>query len=464
MKMNWNNCFSEDRYGVNSSGKGIRSEFEVDWDRIIFSSPFRRLQNKTQVFPLPDEVFVHNRLTHSLEVASVGRSLGAMAGRALTENIHEIASSADVNNFYLNDLKHVIAAACLAHDMGNPAFGHSGEEAISKYFIDKESSEIQNQKFLELFTDKQWNDLTHFEGNANALRVLTKQQNGRQFGGYRLTYSTLGSIIKYPCESLASQKKGPVHRKKYGFFEIDRTVFTEIAEKLNMVVDEAGPQLIYKRHPFVFLVEAADDICYNIIDYEDAHRLKILTYDEVEKPLLAIIESYEKDKIDKTLQNLKALRNDKNEAVAYLRAKSINCLTNRCADVFIKNQDLILSGNFNISLMDGITELKDVLAEIGRISRQCIYNHESVVRIELAGFHIMSGLIEDFVEAALTEITKRSKRQEKTLNLLPTQFKLEESSSPYAKVIGIIDCISGMTDLYALKLYRNLRGIEMPHI
>jgi dGTPase len=387
-----------------------------------------------------------------------------MIGRALVDHNKTVAVDADANNFYRNDLKHVVAAACLAHDMGNPAFGHAGEEAISKYFIDKESSNQQYQQFTDQFTSEQWNDLTHFEGNANALRVLTKQQNGRQVGGYRLTYSTLGSIIKYPCESLASLKKGPVHRKKYGFFEIDRAVFIAIADKLNMVIDESDARLVYKRHPFVFLVEAADDICYNIIDYEDAHRLKILTYDEVEKPLLAIIESYEKDKIDATLLNLKALRNDKNEAIAYLRAKSINCLTNRCADVFIENQDLILSGNYNISLMDGITELQDVLDEIGTISRQSIYNHESVVRIELAGFHIMSGLIEDFVEAALTDIKKRSKRQEKTLRLLPTQFALDEALSPYAKVIGIIDCISGMTDLYALKLYRNLRGIEMPHI
>lgn len=462
--MNWINCFSDDRYGKNSTDKGIRSEFEIDWDRIIFSSPFRRLQNKTQVFPLPEEVFVHNRLTHSLEVASVGRSLGAIVGQGLVDQCAEIQYHKEVGDFYRNDLKHVIAASCLSHDMGNPAFGHSGEDAISKYFRDRVSDKTADLEFRNLFNDAEWSDLTNFEGNANALRVLTKQPFGRLPGGFRLTYSTLGAMLKYPCESLASDKKGAIHRKKYGFFDIDRPVFLDIAQKLNMIPEHDGSLLTFKRHPFVFLVEAADDICYNVIDYEDAHRLKILSYDEVEKPLLAIIENSEKELIDKTKENLKALKNDKNEAVAYLRAKSINCLTRKCADSFLQHQDKIIQGQFNQSLIDSLTDIADVLGEISTNSIRRIYNHESVVRIELAGFHIMSGLIEDFVESALIEKSKRTKRHIKTLNLLSSQYTFEESDTPYVKVMHIIDFVSGMTDLYALKLYRNLRGIEMPHI
>jgi dGTPase len=460
--MNWNNCFSDDRFGVESFGKGIRSEYEVDWDRIIFSSPFRRLQNKTQVFPLPEEVFVHNRLTHSLEVASVGRSLGAIVGMEIARNKEVKANESSVS-FYRNDLKQVVSTACLAHDMGNPAFGHAGEEAISKYFIDHGSATVGNQNFKSLFTEAQWCDLTHFEGNANALRILTRQQTGRLHGGFRLTYSTLGSILKYPCESLATERT-MVHRKKYGFFQDDTETFLKITAKLNMQPDANESHTVFMRHPFVFLVEAADDICYNIIDYEDAHRLKILSYNEVKESMLAIIEKDERNDIDDTKAKLKAIENDSNEAVAYLRAKSINCLANKCANVFLENQSGIINGKFNFSLLDGVKELQDVLKTVVNKSRKQIYNHESVVRIELAGFRIMSGLIEDLVEAALIDKSKRSKRHEKLIDLMPSQYKFDELADPYVKVMHILDHISGMTDLYALKLYKNLRGIEMPHI
>ena len=462
--MNWTNCFSDERYGIENYEKGIRSDFERDWDRIVFSSPFRRLQNKTQVFPLPEEVFVHNRLTHSLEVASVGRSLGALVGQEIINNIEEVKANPDAEHFYAYDLKHVVSAACLAHDMGNPAFGHAGEDAISKYFIDRETKKSEDKKFKSLFTKEQWNDLTHFEGNANTLRILTKQYKGRQFGGSRLTYSTLGSILKYPCDSLATEKKGQIHRKKYGFFDDDKDVFIAVTSKLKMIPDTVKGRIVYKRHPFVYLVEAADDICYNIIDYEDAHRLGILSYDEVKEHLIQIIAKHDNEDMERFETRLKDIESDKNEAVTYLRAKSINSLTHKCARVFIENQASIIAGTFNFSLLDKIDELSDVLNEISKKSIEKIYNYEGVVRIELAGFRIMSGLIEDFTEAAFTEETKRTKRHDKMLNLLSSQFKIEAESNAYTKMMNIIDYISGMTDLFALKLYRNLRGIEMPHI
>ena len=437
----------------------IRTEYERDRDRLIFSSAFRRLQNKTQVFPLPEEVFVHNRLTHSLEVASVGRSLGKIIGKKIA-SLEEIKEDDNARPFYRNSLKNVIASACLAHDLGNPAFGHSGEEAISKYFKKRDTEKEEDKIFKEQFSKEEWKDLITFEGNANALRILTLQQKGRVKGGFRLTYSTLGSIIKYPCESVASNKK-ILHRKKYGYFKIDEEVFLDIAKELNLIKDEIESGISYKRHPFVFLVEAADDISYNIIDFEDAHRLGILTYKEVKSSFLKIIETNPKDDIKWVKKQAKSLKDDPNESIAYLRAKAINTLIYKTADVFWKNRDDILNGNYDKSLIESIPELESVMKKIEDVSIKEIYNAKKVIQLEIAGFRIMSALVEDFVTSALTAKESRDKEQNKILGLLPKQFSFEESSSPYEKVMHIIDFIAGMTDLYALKLYRKLRGIEL---
>lgn len=458
--LTWKNCFSSKRYGMQDSKNDIRTEYERDWDRIIFSSSFRRLQNKTQVFPLPEEVFVHNRLTHSLEVASVGRSLGKIIGKKISE-LDEIKTDDLVRPFYKNSLKNVVSSACLAHDLGNPAFGHSGEEAISKYFKKRDTNKPEDLEFKNQFTKEQWKDLTTFEGNANALRILTLQQKSRSKGGFRLTYSTLGAILKYPCESIVSDKKY-LHRKKYGFFKIDEAVFLEIAQELNLIKDnEVKNGISFKRHPFVYLVEAADDIAYNIIDFEDAHRLGILTYETVRDAFLEIIRHNPKDDINWVTEQAKSLEEDPNESIAYLRAKSINTLINKCADIFWDKKEEILKGNYNHSLLDSIPELKEVMGKIEKISIEKIYNAKKVVQLEIAGFRIMSGLVEDFVTAALTTEKQREKEQKKILELLPKQFSFDENISSYEKVMHIIDFIAGMTDLYALKLYRKLRGIEL---
>ncbi|UEG53343.1 deoxyguanosinetriphosphate triphosphohydrolase [Mucilaginibacter daejeonensis] len=458
-EMTWCNCFSARRYGMIENEKGIRTEYERDWDRIIFSSPFRRLQNKTQVFPLPEEVFVHNRLTHSLEVASVGRSLGKIIGKHLS-TLPDVERNSEAKRFYKNNLKNVIAAACLAHDLGNPAFGHSGEEAISKYFKKRDTDSIEDKKFKGRFTPAEWNDLKNFEGNANAIRILTQQQKGRVKGGFRLTYSTLGAIIKYPCESLASER-GRKHRKKYGYFKADEKVFLDIATVLKMIPDNSTKEISYKRHPFVYLVEAADDICYNIIDLEDSHRLGILSYEEVSTLLLAIVAKNKAENINAVKEQVEELKSDKNEALAYLRAKSINTLALRCSEIFIENKDAIITGDYENTLIEDIPELNNELKAINDLSVKKIYNYKEVVKLELAGFRIMSGLVEDFVTAALTPEKLRQKEHKKVLELLPSQFKFEESDTDYVKVLHMIDLISGMTDLFALKLYRNLRGIEI---
>jgi dGTPase len=460
MKLNWNNCFSGDRFGMQSTDHTTRTEYERDWDRIIFSSAFRRLQNKTQVFPLPEEKFVHNRLTHSLEVASVGRSLGELVGRGIS-SLNEVKANHESVEFYTYHLKHVIASACLAHDLGNPAFGHSGEDAISQFFKSRE----KDNNFKGRFSESQWTDLISFEGNANALRLLTKQFTGRLSGGFRLTYSTLASIIKYPCESRAKQgKKGPKHRSKYGFFEAEKEAFLHIAEKLNMV-QEFNPEglIIFKRHPFVYLVEAADDICYSVIDVEDAHRLGIFPTTKVIEMLseIALLNPRENEE---RLKTLLAKVNDDNEKIAYLRAKAINALTMICSDVFLENADRILEGNFNSDLVGFRPNVKEVMKMISSESVKHIYRYPSVIKIELAGFRIMAGLLEDLIDAVLTPVADRNPEHLNLLDLMPSQYHFDEIVSDYEKVMAVLDFASGMTDLYALKLYRNLRGIEMPGI
>ncbi len=454
--MNWSNCYTTERFGVAEGEESIRSAFERDYDRIIFSSAFRRLQNKTQVFPLPEAVFVHNRLTHSLEVVSVGRSLGKMVGDFLAD-LPEVKGEREVRDFYRNQLKNVISAACLAHDMGNPAFGHSGEEAISKYFLDRAS----DASFRGRFDENQWEDLTHFEGNANAFRILTRQFNGRLPGGYRLTYSTLAAILKYPCASPDTIRKGPKHRAKYGFFQTERAAFERVTSKLNMRPDHTAPSAFF-RHPFVYLVEAADDICYSIIDFEDAHRLGILSYKQVEEVLLSVVALRKSEDMTRVKQNLAVLQHDPNEAIAYLRAKSINYLTEACAEAFKDQHKEILEGTFNGALIKHDPAVNEVLSHISQVSVNEIYSYESVLKIELAGFKIMSGLIEDFVEAALLDETQQQSRHRKILQLLPYQYRFKPSEGDYEKVMCLLDHISAMTDVYALETYRNLRGISMP--
>lgn len=454
---NWNQTYSAQRFGTKSAQLGGRSEYERDWDRIIFSSAFRRLQNKTQVFPLPQEVFVHNRLTHSLEVASVGRSLAEEVGIYISNHQDKLDLSTESVEFYRYHLKHVIASACLAHDLGNPAFGHSGEDAISQYFIDRSG----DADFRSLFSDAEWSDLTHFEGNANALRLLSNQFSGKLEGGFKLTYSTLIAMVKYPCESLASQGKlGPKFRSKYGFFQCDASFFSELAHSMHLV-RENDEHVVYRRHPFVYLVEAADDICYSIIDYEDAHRLGIFTTEKVVAdflPLILLNPNETEERIHALMQKV----SDANEKIAYLRAKAINALTMRCVNQFTSNLDQLLSGTFESDLISADSEVKTILKTIQRESIKSIYNHPTVVKIELAGFKIMAALLEEFIDAAICDASKRNPRQRNTLQLMPAQYAFNEDASPYLRCMAVLDFISGMTDLYALKLFRNLRGIEMP--
>lgn len=451
--MDLNLLYSGKRLGVDAS-KDTRTEYQRDFDRIIFSSAFRRLQNKTQVFPLPGSVFVHNRLTHSLEVASVGRSLGNLVGEFIVKKYKEELSK-ESRSFYRHNLYNVISSACLCHDIGNPAFGHSGEDAIASFF---EKNELT---YKSKFSEEEWTDFIHFEGNANAIRILTQQQTGKLEGSIGLTYATMAAIAKYPCESIA-RTKGVLHRKKFGFFQAEKENFQKIASETQMILENKNP-IIYKRHPFVWLVEAADDICYNIIDLEDSHRLGIIDHDKCVNLLLDLIDSLDAKGLD-GLKNRHNLIQDKNEKIAFLRAKSIGHLMIKAAKTFENHFEEILSGTLEkplLSLIDegNTTHSKDVLKQIEEFSIENIYNHHAVVEIENAGFNVMSELLSHFIPPILNG-GNRSKSDEKAIKLIPNQFLYEEESD-YKKVLGVLDFVSGMTDNYATELYRRIKGIEI---
>jgi dGTPase len=452
MNFDLNKLYSDKRTGVNSVStfSDPRTEYQRDFDRIIFSSSFRRLQNKTQVFPLPGSVFVHNRLTHSLEVASVGRSIGTIVGDFIA-NKYAADLSENSKIFYQQSLYNVISSACLCHDIGNPAFGHSGEDAIASFFQKNENNLKQK------FTEKEWSDFINFEGNANAIRILTQHQNGKSDGGLRLTHATLASIAKYPCESVA-KKKGVIHRKKFGFFQSEKNTFESIAQNTSMIKEQDNP-VIYLRHPFVWLVEAADDICYNIIDLEDAQRLGIIDHKTCVELLMDLIIDIGIDNIENVKINLSKIT-DKNDSVSYLRAKAINSLTTKSIEIYQQNFEDIVHGNYNVPLYDVITKDSTALQKIIDFSRKYIYNHRSVVEIENAGFNVMYELLSHFVLPALTDKSSRTKSEEKAILLIPEQF-LYEDESDYLKVLGILDYVSGMTDNYAIDLYRRIKGIEI---
>lgn len=442
--MNWNRLLSAKRLGMEewTTGKtGDRSQFQRDYDRIIFSSPFRRMQNKTQVFPLPEHIFVHNRLTHTLEVASVGRSLGNILAEKLAPEYPD--------NPFISEIGTIVSTACLAHDLGNPPFGHSGEAAISDFFKNGAGKEFQNQ-----LTVGEWKDFTHFDGNANAFRVLTHQFNGKRPGGFALTYSSIAGIVKYPYESVLAEKP------KFGFFQSEKENYLKIAAELGIEENQSKPGSFY-RHPLVYLVEAADDICYQIMDLEDAYKLGILSYDQVYALFLAFYNSETDAKqlasIDKTLKRV----TDRNEQISYLRAGVIGKLIHEGMSVFTDRLNEITEGRFTGSLMDALPQTQAAAMKVvKKISFAEVYGHRSVVEIEIAGYKIIGTILQEFAGAVMNP---KSTYNRKLLSLLPDQYK-SESETVYTRLQSVVDFVSGMTDVFALDLYRKITGISLPGI
>ena len=445
-KMNWATLVNDKRFGLedyHDPKKNLtRTDFRRDYDRLVFSSPFRRLQNKTQVFPLPGSIFVHNRLTHSMEVACVGKSMADNIALALKQ---KYAAGMPVEHF--DHLGDIVAAACLAHDLGNPPFGHSGEKAIGTCF-----SEGEGLKLKPMFTRDQWCDLTCFEGNANAFRLLTHQFNGRRKGGFAMTYSTLASIVKYPFESELA-KKG-----KFGFFSTEKEDFAKVATELGMLrLSEEGEPLRYARHPLVYIVEAADDICYEVMDIEDAHKLKILSTDEVTNALLAFFEPAKRAHMEEVMARVA----DPNEKIAYLRSCGVGALVEQCALTFIENEDAILEGRFEGSLLKNIRSLeREGYERCAEISLSKIYRSAEVVDIELAGNRIITFLLERLVGAVLEPDLHYSRL---LLAKFPDQYDVA-APTQFGKIQAVLDHVSAMTDVYALDLYRKLNGMSLPAV
>ncbi len=448
--LDWNKLLSPKRLGLEDEvvrTTDVRSQFQRDYDRIVFSSPFRRLQNKTQVFPLPGSIFVHNRLTHSLEVASVGRSLGNMVANGLAERNENISPN------LLDSIGTIVSSACLAHDLGNPPFGHSGEKAISRYF-----EEIDKNNLSAELTEAQYLDLTNFEGNANTLRLLTHHFTGRRKGGFALTYATIGTLLKYPCTSDDfSQGNCPYH--KYGVFQSEVPVLQKVAKELGLI-SYNGSKTIYGRHPLVFLMEAADDISYQIVDLEDAHRLGIISTTEAKKLMFDFFDPVTDKDALQDLQESLADITDENEQIVILRSRTINKLITDCVNVFWKHYDDIMNSRYFESLTDGLEgTTKQALENLSTLAIEKIYNAREVIEIQVAGHKILSELLQEFVTASLQKQKDKSLYTSQLLRLLPSQLIVDDGDI-YNRIFSVVDFISGMTDVYSLEMYRKIKGIS----
>ena len=463
--MNWASLYSAQRTGdkeqKNTNNDLVRNAFLRDYDRIIFSSAFRRLQNKTQVFPLPGAIFVHNRLTHSLEVASVGRSLGKAVGEKIAAKYGDESES--FREFYRHELPYVVASACLAHDIGNPPFGHSGEDAIRAFFnglTGDMRSIIHNS-----LTTNQLKDFENFEGNSNALRVLTNSFNEPEPGGYKLTYTTLASLVKYPCSSTEgfNKKTGLIATKKSGFFDSETSTYAQIAGLLQIPRKE-GYEHVYARHPFVYLTEAADDICYRVIDLEDAHRLRIITFDTFKEMFLPFFEhETEPYKTRAYLEQKLANIKDDNQKVQYIRARWIGLMIDKMTDLFMAHEAELLSGTLEKDLLKCLPETDhELIDRINEFSVKHVYNYKAVVEIEIAGYNVIGGLLKEFVHAVLNPGLPKSG---KLIKLVSPQFPISKGEgNMYQNIQSLVDFISGMTDLYAIDIYRKITGITIPEI
>ncbi len=442
--MNWEQLLSLKRFGDTQKRERAKQDetrlgFEVDFDRIIFSSAFRSLQDKTQVIPLSKTDFVHTRLTHSLEVSVVGRTLGRRVGKELLErhpNLKELG-------YTFNDFGAIVAAASVMHDIGNPPFGHSGEKAIGEYF--KTGKGLQ---YKEELTDLEYQDLIDFEGNANGFKILTESREGIE-GGLRLSYATLGAFLKYPKESLPKKPTKHIVDKKYGFFQSEKAAFLEIAEDLGLLKKESEG-ISYYRHPLAYLVEAADDICYTIIDFEDGINLGLIEEDYALEYMIKLV----KDTIDS--KKYHSLQHQK-DRVSYLRALAIGVLINEAVTIFLENEEDILNGTFDKGLLDKC-KYEAQINDIIKISVDKIYRSKEVVEKEVAGYKIIADLLDVFVTALNNKFENKQSNYDKlVLNLLPEEYQ-KGRENLYDRIMQVCSYIAGLSDGYAIRLHRKLMG------
>ncbi|WP_343911970.1 dGTP triphosphohydrolase [Aquimarina litoralis] len=447
--MNWEQLLSLKRQG--DTNKRLRKEqdetrlgFEVDYDRIIFSSAFRSLQDKTQVIPLSKTSFVHTRLTHSLEVSVVGRSLGRVVGKKVLEKHPHLAT---IHGYQFNDFGAIVAAASLSHDIGNPPFGHSGEKAIGEYFATG-----KGKKYKEFLTPKQYQDLIDFEGNANGFKILTESRKGIE-GGLRLSYATLGAFMKYPKASLPKKPTPHIAHKKFGYFQNESAFFKEVAEEVGLIPQQIGDEITYSRHPLTFLVEAADDICYTIIDFEDGINLGLIQEEYALEYLIKLV----KDSINTAKYNSLSTTADR---LSYLRALAINTLIQEAANTFITYEEDILSGNFDTALIDK-SKYQAQIDDIIKISVANIYQSTEVVEKEIAGYEILATLLDRYCTATNNYNNQEASNYDKLI------LKAEGSNFDYShedlytRLISISNYVASLTDGNALLKFQKIRGLQV---
>jgi dGTPase len=399
------------------------------------------LQDKTQVIPLSKTDFVHNRLTHSLEVSVVGRSLGRLVGKQIIANYPHLQ---EVHGYQPNDFGAIVAAAALSHDIGNPPFGHSGEKAIGEYF--KTGNGLQ---YKDQLTEKQWQDLIDFEGNANGFSVLAASREGIE-GGLRISYATLGAFMKYPKESLPKKPTQKICDKKYGFFQSDKAFFVEVANELGLISNKHGNDIGFERHPLAYLVEAADDICYTIIDFEDGINLGLISEEYALEYLIKLV----KNGIDTKKYNELLTKEDR---ISYLRALAIGSLINDAVAVFMENEKAILAGEFPFALMDK-SQYKAQMNDIIQISVKNVYQSREVIQKEVMGYKIINNLLDGFCTAYnKKENGTASNYDELLLKLLPERFQFQKKNL-YDRLLHICHFVSLLTDGKALELYKTIQA------
>ena len=444
--MKWEQLLSLKRQG--DTNKRLRIEqdetrlgFEVDFDRVIFSSAFRSLQDKTQVIPLSKTSFVHTRLTHSLEVSVVGRSLGRTVGKAVLEKHPQLKK---VHGYQFNDFGAIVAAAALAHDIGNPPFGHSGEKAIGSYFLNGKGKRFQSQ-----LTKKEYQDLIDFEGNANGFKILTESKNGVE-GSLRLSFATLGAFMKYPKESLPKKPTRHIADKKYGVFQSEKDFFIEVANELMLPKRGDQNDMSYGRHPLTFLVEAADDICYTIIDFEDGINLGLIEEEFALEYLINIVkENIFTEKYNKLTKS--------SDRLAYLRSLAINTLVAEAAAVFLENEEAILKGEFTTSLLEK-SKYKAQIEDIIKLSVKKIYKSTEVTDKEIAGYKILTTLL-DVYTSSVENLYSNKESQFDLLILKDLKEDLKDSKTVYQHLMEICNYISRLTDGNAMLIFQKINGI-----
>ncbi len=447
--MNWEQLLSLKRFG--DSHKRLRKEqdetrlgFEVDYDRIIFSSAFRSLQDKTQVIPLSKTDFVHTRLTHSLEVSVVGRSLGRIAGKKILEKHPHLQ---EVHGYRFIDFGAIVASAALAHDIGNPPFGHSGEKAIGEYFATGEG-----QKYKDQLTNKEWQDLIDFEGNANGFKLLTETREGVD-GGLRLSYATLGAFMKYPKESLPKKPTKHIADKKFGFFQSEKDGFKEVAEELGLIQTRDGENTSFSRHPLTYLVEAADDICYTIIDFEDGINLGLISEDFALEYLIKLV----KNSINTKKYNSLKYKEDR---LSYLRALAIGTLIQDAIDVFIDNEEAILDGSFDVSLMDK-SNYQAQITDIISLSIDKIYQSQEVVEKEIAGYKIIADILDVYITALTRKKEGNASNYDKLMLQTLPEFYSQTDKSIYQILLSTCCYVASLSDSAAVHIHNKIMGKQL---